>query len=186
VGNNGTVTELKGQLLIAGGGLFDPNFRQTVILVVEHGPTGALGVVLNRPAPVDVAEAAPALTGLVEASAPLYLGGPVEPRAAVVLAELKQPGEAGIAVFDSVCLLTDNVGERVPDGVVRARVYAGYAGWGPGQIENELEGSSWIVQPATAEDVFTPAPQRQWAELLRRKGGDYAVLAMMPFDPSTN
>jgi putative transcriptional regulator len=180
------MTELKGQLLIAGGGLFDPNFRQTVILVIEHGPTGALGVVLNRPAPVGVAEAAPGLTRLVEESASLYLGGPVEPRAAVVLAELMQPGDSDIAVFDSVCLLTDNVEERVPDGVVRARVYAGYAGWGPGQIENELEGSSWIVQPATAEDVFTPAPQRQWADLLRRKGGDYAVLSMMPFDPSTN
>jgi putative transcriptional regulator len=186
VGNNGTVKELKGQLLIAGGGLFDPNFRQTVVLIVEHGPTGAVGIVLNRPASVDAAEAAPALSRLVIPGEPLFLGGPVEPRAAVVLAELAEPGASDRAVFDSVCLLTDRVEERSPDEILRARVYAGYAGWGPGQVENELEGSSWIVQPAATTDVFTAEPQRQWADLLRRKGGDYALLATMPFDPSLN
>jgi putative transcriptional regulator len=178
--------ELKGQLLIAGGGLFDPNFRQTVVLIVEHGPTGAVGIVLNRPARVEVAEAAPALSRLVTPSESLFLGGPVEPRAAVVLAELAEEGAAELTVFDSVCLLTEGVEERSRDEVLRARVYAGYAGWGPGQIEAELEGSSWIVQPAAAADVFTADPQRQWADLLRRKGGDYALLATMPFDPSLN
>jgi putative transcriptional regulator len=186
VGNNGFVTELKGQLMIAGGGLFDPNFRQTVLLIVEHEPAGALGIVLNRPAPVKVADAAPALSRLVAPGEPLYLGGPVEPRAAVVLAELAEPEGAEVVVFDSVCLLSDGVEERSPDEVLRARVYAGYAGWGAGQIENELEGSSWIVHPATAADVFTADPQRQWADLLRRKGGDFALLATMPFDPSMN
>ncbi len=180
------MTELKGQLLIAGGGLFDPNFRQTVILVVEHGPTGALGVVLNRPAPVGGVEAAPALAELIGPDEPLYLGGPVEPQAAVVLAELAQPDEADLVVFDSVCLLTHAPEERSRVGVLRARVFAGYAGWGPGQIENELETSSWIVHPASSEDVFSEAPKVQWATLLKRKGGNYALLATMPFDPSTN
>jgi putative transcriptional regulator len=177
---------LKGQLLIAGGGLFDPNFRQTVVLVVEHEPGGALGLVLNRPSPVEVEEAAPALAELVPPRDPLYLGGPVEPQAAVVLAELAQPELAEIVVFESVCLLTEDITERSSGGLLRARVYAGYAGWGPGQIESELEESSWIVRPASAEDVFATTPQSQWASLLKRMGGDYAVLSTMPFDPSTN
>jgi putative transcriptional regulator len=182
----GVMEDLKGRLLIAGGGLFDPNFRQTVVLVVEHGPSGALGVVLNRPAPVEVQEAAPALEGLVTEREPLFLGGPVEPRAAVVLAEMAQGDNGDVAVFDSVWLLTEDVQGRPRAGVVRARVFAGYAGWGPGQIENELEESSWIVEPATTEDVFSDDPRSMWARLLRRKGGNYALLATMPFDPSNN
>ena len=113
--------QLKGQLLIAGGGLFDPNFRQTVVLVVEHGPDGALGLVLNRPSPVEVEEAAPALAELVPPRDPLYLGGPVEPQAAVVLAELAQPELAEIVVFESVCLLTEDITQRSSGGLLRTR-----------------------------------------------------------------
>ena len=73
-----------------------------------------------------------------------------------------------------------------PGEVRRARVFVGYAGWGPGQLESELEEDSWIVEPALADDVFTSEPDELWSEVLRRKGGPFGVLAQMPLDPSLN
>jgi putative transcriptional regulator len=70
--------------------------------------------------------------------------------------------------------------------VRRARVFAGYAGWGPGQLEGELEEGSWLVEPATPDDVFSATPDELWSEVVRRKGPDYTLLASMPFDPSAN
>jgi putative transcriptional regulator len=175
---------LKGCLLISNGNLFDPNFRQTVLLVVDHTEEGALGVVLNRESEVTVAEAAPPVAVLVGSDASLFVGGPVQPNAAVVLGEFEDPDDASHLIFDSVGLLTGEI--STPGSMKQARVYAGYAGWGPGQLEREMEENSWIVDPATAEDVFTPEPQNLWADVLRRKGGEFKMLARMPFDPSTN
>jgi putative transcriptional regulator len=178
--------DLQGQLLIAGGGLFDPNFRHTVVLVAEHNERGALGVVLNRPAPVAVAEAAPPAAALVAPGERLFLGGPVQADAGIILAEVEHPDFAGVLVFDSIGFLTGDIADHSLSGVRRARVFAGHAGWGPGQLEAELEGSSWITEPARPEDVFTSEPAELWRAVLRRKGASHAVLALMPFDPSTN
>lgn len=175
---------LRGRLLISNGNLFDPNFRQTVLIVVDHTEEGALGVVLNRESGVTVAEAAPPVAVLVGSDAQLFVGGPVQPNAAVVLAEFEHPDDASHLIFGSVGLLTGEITD--PGPVVRARVYAGYAGWGPGQLEREMEENSWIVDAARAEDVFTSDPQNLWAEVLRRKGSEFKMLARMPFDPSTN
>ena len=179
------VDSLRGQLLVAGPALTDPNFLRTVVLVGEHNDEGALGVVLNRPAPVRVEEAAPPLSA-ISGGDPLFLGGPVQPRAAVVLAEFAFPDAAGLLVFDSIGFLVGDVPAAAVDTVRRARVFAGYAGWGPGQIERELEASSWIVEPARADDVFTERPEALWGAVLRRKGGRFTLLSTMPVDPSLN
>ncbi len=177
---------LQGRLLISSGGLFDPNFRHTVVLVGQHNSAGALGVVLNRPLDVTVHEAVPVLSALVEPEEPLFQGGPVQPSSAVLLAELAHPELADILVFDSVGFLVGEVPEDVRPGILRARVFLGYSGWGPGQLEAEMAQGSWIIEPALDEDVFTDVPELLWSRVLERKGPEYRRLSRMPFDPSMN
>jgi putative transcriptional regulator len=181
------VESLRGQLLIAGAGLFDPNFRRTVILVGEHTDEGALGVVLNRPTPLTVLEVVPALAELAGGEERVFVGGPVQPEAAVLIAEFEEPGLADMPVFGSIGFLIGDVDPGAVERFHRARIFAGYAGWGPGQLEAELETGSWILEPALPEDVFNSDPERLWSNVLRRKGGrDFSLLSTMPFDPSTN
>lgn len=177
---------LRGQLLIAGPALLDPNFWRTVVLVGEHSEEGALGVVLNRSSETPVEEALPELTLLGEDLGAVHVGGPVQPSAVVVLADFVDPTAAETLVLDSVGFLPSEVEPDALGELRRARVYAGYAGWGPGQLDDELEDGSWIVEPARAEDVFTDDPEGLWSDVLRRKGGPFAVLAAMPPDPSLN
>lgn len=177
---------LRGQLLISGGGLFDPNFRHTVVLVGEHDDEGAVGVVLNRPLELTVEDAVPPLAALVGPAEPLFRGGPVQPDEPVLLAEVAHPELVDLLVFDSVGFLTGEVPADVRPGVLRARVFVGHAGWGPGQLDAELESGSWIVEKATADDIFTAEPGALWRQVLERKGPRYATLARIPFDPSMN
>lgn len=178
---------LRGQLLIAGPDLVDPNFRRTVVLVGEHGDEGAMGVILNRPSPVAVADAVPPLAELVDEEELVYVGGPVQPQAIVVLGDFGEPDEAASLVLGSIGFLPGEI-ESADDvaSLGRARVFAGYAGWSPGQLESEIEERSWIVEPARPEDVFSPEPEWLWSAVLRRKGGRYAILALMPPDPARN
>lgn len=177
---------LKGQLLISAGGLYDPNFRHTVVLIGEHDAWGAVGVVLTRPLDVTVEEVVPAMAGLVERGEPLYQGGPVEPNRAVLLAELATPGLVDVPVFGSVGFLTGEIPADVRPAVQRARVFVGHSGWGPGQLEAELEADSWIIEEATEDDVFTRSPYALWRDVLERKGPPYDKVARIPFDPSMN
>ncbi|NJD20446.1 MAG: hypothetical protein FIA95_14340 [Gemmatimonadetes bacterium] len=177
---------LRGRLLISSGNLFDPNFRHTVVLVGEHNEQGALGVVLNRPLDVTVAEAVPVLGALVEPEELLFQGGPVQPSSPVLLAELAHPELADVLVFGTIGFLVGEVPEDVRPGIVRARVFAGYSGWGPGQLEREMEQGAWILEPAQQEDVFTDAPDLLWSRVLQRKGPEYQRLSRMPYDPSMN
>jgi putative transcriptional regulator len=177
---------LRGHLLISSGKLHDPNFRHTVVLVGEHNAEGALGVVLNRPLDVTVADAVPALLPLVEPDDPLFQGGPVQPTHAVLLAELSHPELADISVFGSVGFLIGEISTEVRPGILRARVFAGYSGWGPGQLEAEMEQESWILDPAREEDVFTDAPDLLWSRILERKGPEYRQMSRLPYDPSMN
>ena len=172
--------------MIAGPTLLDPNFWRTVILVGEHSDEGALGVVLNRSSETPVEEALPELTLLAEDLGAVHVGGPVQPSAVVVLADFVDPDAAETLVLDSVGFLPSEVEPDTLGELRRARVYAGYAGWGPGQLDGELEEGSWIVEPARPEDVFTDDPEGLWSDVLRRKGGPFAVLAAMPPDPSLN
>ncbi len=179
------VSSLKGHLLIADGQLFDPNFRQTVVLVCEHGEAGAIGVVLNRPSGIAVAEAAPSLASVASGER-LFVGGPVHPEAALLLAEFERPELADNLVVGPIGLLSGDVESRLAGGARRVRVFAGHAGWGPGQLENELAGASWIVEPAVPDDVLSDRADQLWRTVLKRKGGRHALLASMPFDPSVN
>jgi putative transcriptional regulator len=178
---------LKGQLLLASPGLFDPNFRRTVVLVTEHNGEGAAGLVLNRPSETAVAEAVPDLVPLVGDDDPVYVGGPVQESAVLVLAEFDDPDEAALLVVDDVGFVPgDGDFGMIATSTRRARVFAGYAGWGPGQLEAELEESSWIVEASTGPELFPQPGDDLWGSLLRDKGGLYRVVAMMPEDPSVN
>jgi len=180
------VDSLKGQLLVAGPRLVDPNFRRTVVLVGEHGEDGALGVVLNRASDSTVDEALPELAPLVRGADAVHVGGPVQPSAVVVLAEFAEPERANTLVLDTIGFLPAEVDPDELGELHRTRVFVGYAGWGPGQLDGELEEGSWIVEPADPDDVFTVAPEELWSDVLRRKGGPFGVLALMPPDPTSN
>ena len=178
---------LRGQLLVAAPSLLDPNFHRTVVLVGEHSDEGAMGVVLNRPSEITVGEAAPPLANLADPGALIHVGGPVQQQAIVMLGEFEDPERAGVLVFGTVGFLPGEIEDAAELGeLTRVRVFAGYAGWGPGQLEDELEESSWIVEPALPDDVFTTEPDGLWSAVLRRKGGHYALVARMPLDPSLN
>ena len=177
---------LRGRLLISGGGLFDPNFRHTVVLVGEHNAEGALGVVLNRPLDVTVHDAVPALRDLVGPEEPLFQGGPVQPTSPVLLAEFSHPELADLLVFGSVGFLVGEVSADVRPGIRRARVFAGYSGWGAGQLEAEIERNDWILEPAVEDDVFGGLPETLWSRVLERKGPEYWMLSKVPFDPTMN
>jgi putative transcriptional regulator len=177
---------LKGNLLISSGGLFDPNFRHTVVLVGEHNAEGALGVVLNRALDVTVRDAVPPLSALVADDEMLFQGGPVQPRSPVLVAEVSHPELADILVFGSVGFLVGEIEDYVRPGILRARVFAGYSGWAPGQLEAEMAADSWIVEPAREEDVFTDEPDLLWSRVVERKGPEYRQLSRMPYDPSMN
>jgi putative transcriptional regulator len=177
---------LRGQLLISNGGLYDPNFRHTVVLIGEHNPEGALGVVLNRALNVSVENTIPVLSHLVPSDAPLFQGGPVQPAGPVLLAELADAAVADLLVFGSVGFLVNDISQHTEASVLRARVFMGYSGWAAGQLETEMEGDSWIVEPALEDDVFTDAPDLLWSRVLERKGSEYRHLSRMPYDPSMN
>lgn len=180
------VSSLKGHLLVAGPSLVDPNFRRSVILIGEHGDDGALGVILNRTSDSTVDIAVPEPAALVDGSAPIHVGGPVQPSAIVILAEFVEPERAETLVLDDIGFLPAEIDPEELGELRRARVFAGYAGWGPGQLDDELGEGSWIVEPAVPEDVFTADPEDLWSDVLRRKGGPFSVLALMPPDPSLN
>ena len=171
---------LRGRLLIAAPSLYD-YFRRTVVLVIEHTPEGAMGVVLNRSSDVLVADVIPALGELAEGDELVRVGGPVSPDAVVALGEFDDPDEAGAAVVGGLGTLDP---ERPNESLKRLRVYAGYAGWSAGQLDGEVDEGAWIVERASPEDPFRD--DDIWSLALRRKGGGYRLLATMPSDPSLN
>jgi putative transcriptional regulator len=179
-------TDLTGHLLISNASLFDPNFRRTVVLIGHHDEEGAVGVVLNRPLGVTVDEAVPPLSDLVDPGDDVFEGGPVQPQAAVVIAEFLDPAVASVVAFGSIGFLPDEVDDAERSSIVRARIFAGYSGWAAGQLEAELEEDAWLLTPATAADVFTPDPERLWEGVVKRLGPAYAMLRSMPTDPSLN
>ena len=179
---------LRGKLLLASPTLLDPNFVRTVILIAEHTEEGAMGLVLNRPADATVSDAVPDLAWLADDDAQVYVGGPVAETAVIVLAEFDRPEMAGALIDDELGFIgTDADDQEALEGAIRrARVYAGHAGWGPGQLEEELAEDAWIVEPPRREEVFADDADGLWAAVLRRKGREYALLATMPLDPSLN
>ena len=179
---------LRGKLLLASPTLLDPNFVRTVVLIAEHTEEGAMGLVLNRPAASTVIEAVPDLAWLTGGDEQVYVGGPVAETAVIVLAEFDLPELAGAIVEDDLGFIGADAddAEWLEGAIRRARVFAGHAGWGPGQLEGELAEEAWIVEAPRREEVFTDDPEGLWAAVLRRKGNRFALLATMPLDPSLN
>ncbi|MGO9903991.1 MAG: YqgE/AlgH family protein [Solirubrobacteraceae bacterium] len=178
---------VRGQLLIAGPTLADPNFWRTVVLVVDHNPEGALGLVLNRPSETKIGDAVPELRELIDPDADVLVGGPVQKSAVIVLAEFVDPSEAALIAFGDIGVLGNVLNRDLPEsGIREARAFAGHAGWGPGQLDDELERGDWILEPARRSDAFSERPDSLWPAVLTRKGGSYALVARMPSDPSVN
>jgi putative transcriptional regulator len=180
----------KCMFLVAAPSLRDPNFRQSVVLLCEHGPEGALGVVVNRPTAMSISEALPQVPILEGSSHVLYAGGPVQTNQVMLLYRGDHLPENSHHVFDGVCLGGDmNMVERIltATGTTESfRAYLGYSGWGPGQLENELKTGSWITLPADPALLFEKDPARVWGEILLSLGEEYRLYAEMPFDPSYN
>jgi putative transcriptional regulator len=178
---------LAGHFLIASPSIVDPNFRRTVVFVTAHTDEGAVGVILNRCSDATVGEAVPQLAPVTGLDEPVFVGGPVNPEGVAVLAEFDDPDDAGVVVLDDVGFVAlDEALEDQPPPTQRTRVFAGVAGWGPEQLEDEFEREDWIVEPADSDDIFTDDPDGLWSNLLRRKGGQYELVARMPLDPSLN
>jgi putative transcriptional regulator len=179
------VTSLQGKLLVSSPALVDPNFRKTVVLIAHHDEEGAMGLVLSRPSDVSAIDAVPELRGLPGAGGPVFVGGPVQPEAFMVLAEFEDVEDAAAAIFDTVGFMPAEV---EPDelSIRRMRLFAGYAGWAAGQLEAELAEPSWIVVQAEADDAFADDPDELWRAVLQRKGGAFSLMENMPFDPSVN
>ncbi len=185
--NGEGMESLRGKLLVASPALVDPNFARTVVLITEHNDEGAMGIVLDRPSDAKVGEVVPELADAAGPDEPIFVGGPVQPTALVVLAEFTDPSAAAWIVtadvgFASAGLETDDLGSVTR----RARVYAGYSGGGAGQLEAEMDVDSWIIEPPLPRELFPEEPQSLWSAVLGRKGGQYALVARMPDDPSMN
>jgi putative transcriptional regulator len=186
---------LVGRLLVATPLLGDPNFRRAVVLVVEHEPEeGTLGVVLNRPTEVPVAQVLRPWTELVTGPAVVFRGGPVAPDSAVALALVPGDDEPlGWRPLDGNPLMSriglvdlDAPPEILAPEIASFRIFAGYAGWGSGQLQAEIDEGAWYVLAGEPADAFAPQPELLWPDVLRRQGGDLAMVATFPDDPSAN
>jgi putative transcriptional regulator len=170
------VDSLAGKLLVSSPSLHDPNFRRTVVLMTHHDEEGAMGLVLSRPSELSVAEAVPGLADLPGADT-VYVGGPVQGEMIIALVELEQPDDTVEQIVGEVGFLP---GDGDPDdlAIARIRVFAGYSGWGPGQLEAELAESAWLLSDVDCDLIFNTPPERMWEAAIRRLGADPASLQM--------
>ncbi|MEV0124109.1 YqgE/AlgH family protein [Streptomyces sp. NPDC050703] len=194
------VSSLTGRLLVATPALADPNFDRAVVLLLDHDEEGSLGVVLNRPTPVDVADILEGWGDLAGAPGVVFQGGPVSLDSALGIAVV--PGDEAPAA-GSRSRGGDPVGFRRVHGAIglvdleappellspalgSLRIFAGYSGWGPGQLEAELADGAWYVVESEPGDVSSPDPERLWRAVLRRQRSELAMVATYPDDASLN
>ncbi|MPZ71767.1 MAG: hypothetical protein GEU74_00820 [Nitriliruptorales bacterium] len=176
-----TAQSLQGRLLVATPSLADPNFSHAVVYLLEHSGEGAIGIVVNRPSDVDVADALPQWEPLASRPRVMFVGGPVQPEAVVGLGSSRGPLEhlqevsEGVAVVDlrgdPLALISD---------VAEFRLFVGYAGWGEGQLEVEIGKGGWFVVEARPEDVFSQDPEDLWVAVLARQGGVWRTISKNP------
>ncbi|MGP3983296.1 YqgE/AlgH family protein [Streptomyces sp. KR80] len=189
------VSSLTGRLLVATPALADPNFDRAVVLLLDHDEEGSLGVVLNRPTPVDVGDILEPWAALAGEPGVVFQGGPVSMDSALGVAVV--PGEAETFVGEGPLgwrRVHGAIGlvdlEAPPELLAAAlgslRIFAGYAGWGPGQLEEELVEGAWYVVESEPGDVSSPDPEQLWRAVLRRQRNELAMVATYPDDPSLN
>ncbi|HEY5835902.1 YqgE/AlgH family protein [Streptomyces sp.] len=193
------VSSLTGRLLVATPRLADPNFDRAVVLLLDHDEEGSLGVVLNRPTPVGVGDVLEPWAALAVAPQVVFQGGPVSLDSALGLAVV--PGQT--RQYDDDGDDGDLLGWRRVHGAIglidleappellaaelgSLRIFAGYSGWGPGQLEKELVDGAWYVVESEPGDVSSPAPEKMWRSVLRRQRNELAMVATYPDDPSLN
>lgn len=184
-----------GKLLVATPLLGDPNFRRSVVLIVEHEVVeGTLGIVLNRPTEIPVGQVLEQWTDLATNPSVLFRGGPVSPDSALALAHVPGTDEPlGWRALDGAPALArlglldlDTPPRLLAPAIKDLRVYAGYAGWGPGQLQAEIDEGAWLILSAEPGDVFAAEPEHLWRKVLRRQHGELAFLATYPDDPGLN
>jgi putative transcriptional regulator len=169
--------------------LGDPNFDRSVLLVLEHTAEGALGVVLNRPTELEVSAVLDEWSGVAADPAVVYMGGPVEQNGVLALARRRGSAEVPgwsplLGDVGTIDLHLDPV--EVVGGLAGVRFFAGYSGWGAGQLETELAEGAWLVADAVPDDVFLAEPEGLWRSVLARQGGKVSMLANFPVHPSVN
>jgi putative transcriptional regulator len=169
----------RGVLLIAGRNVLDPNFARTVVLITRYDEQGTTGVIINRPLQLPAVDALPSLDGLTPDPGRLHMGGPVATGALQLLIETDSSLDEAVHVFGDVHLVQEaSALERLRSGAViakRLRLYAGYAGWAPGQLESELLRGDWFLWPADSATVFTDRPETLWNELMARAAARWAL-----------
>jgi putative transcriptional regulator len=180
---------LKGKLLVASPLMREPTFARTVISVLAHNEDGALGVVINRPGDASLLDVAPPVAGLASQPAVLFAGGPVEPQAAIalgVVAADASPQGWRPVVHPVVTVDLEMDPDVLATGLRELRVFAGYAGWSAGQLEQELAQGAWHVVEALPLDAFDAVPGRLWSAVLRRQPWPMSALSTCPIDPTMN
>ncbi|ANS65578.1 hypothetical protein SLINC_3354 [Streptomyces lincolnensis] len=187
------VSSLTGRLLVATPALADPNFDRAVVLLLDHDEEGSLGVVLNRPTPVDVGDILEGWADLAGEPGVVFQGGPVSLDSALGVAVIPGGGSVDRAplgwrrVHGAIGLVDlEAPPELLASALGSLRIFAGYAGWGPGQLEDELVEGAWYVVESEPGDVSSPSPERLWREVLRRQRNELAMVATYPDDPSLN
>jgi putative transcriptional regulator len=179
---------LRGQLLLDSGMLRGSFFQRTVVLICQHDAEGAFGLVLNRATGSEVGDMIVADLPDTLKKFPLYLGGPVQPSALSFLHSDGFIPDANVLPNLSLGHSLDSlveIGEALSPNL-KIRLFAGYAGWGAGQLEDEMKRNAWIKHPASLELVFDTATEQLWQRILRQKGGKYRLLAQAPEDLSLN
>lgn len=189
---SGPLPPAPGRLLVAAPSLADPNFARAVVLLLDADPGGCLGVVLNRPSEVEVGSVLADWAGIGPGPDVLFRGGPVEPDCALGVARVAEDvtgaepmgwrrvaGSTGLVDLDTPVAV-------VADALGALRIFAGYAGWSPGQLEEEIAEGAWYVVDGEPGDAFLASPEDLWTRVLRRQGGRMAMLATLPADPRMN
>jgi putative transcriptional regulator len=184
---------ITGQFLIAGKQLRDPNFYRSVVLMVEHGESGSMGLIVNRPSDVSITQALSEHFDLPESDQVVYVGGPVEPAALFVLHSAGEFEDGGADVVPGIFVgSSPDVFERVIDQVtggdsdLEFRVYAGCAGWAPGQLEEELGRGDWHLLPAEAAQILPADPYTLWDALVERIHETNRTIPPTPGNPEWN
>ena len=191
--------DLGGSFLVSEIALADPNFRQTVVLMISHDDNGAFGLVVNRPSPFTLGDVVEGMDDSPARSIPVFIGGPVQQEILFLLhaafpsqagdEDAAHPVEGVVSEPATLALIeylkTDWAG-LPPEDRPDVRIYAGYSGWGPGQLEGELKAEAWVVVKATRELIFRPDAEGAWEDAFARKGPLYQIILQTGFKPSMN